>query len=163
VRLNSRSSASYPAYMTIQISPSAACCRGVRSSNVGPALYPSRADGTRMIPCARTRGCFAAPKASKCVYTSTPRFIALSSAQLLLLASSSPALADDLVTYNASNQSEFITNLSGVIYVGLVAYLAYKVLTRRAKKFTSEVRLPPLHSRLRQYSTLLLRAKNNDP
>lgn len=42
------------------------------------------------------------------------------------------------VTYNAAGQSEFITNVTGVLYVGLVAYFLYKVFTRRAAKFTSE-------------------------
>eukprot|EP00892_Ulva_mutabilis_P007379 jgi/Ulvmu1/5012/UM021_0029.1 len=48
------------------------------------------------------------------------------------------ALADDVVAYNAGSQSDFLQNLAGVVYVGLVAYLLYKVFTRRAKRFTSE-------------------------
>lgn len=50
------------------------------------------------------------------------------------------AVAEDLASYNAGSQSEFLQNLAGVVYVGLVAYLLYKVFTRRAKRFTSEVR-----------------------
>lgn len=50
------------------------------------------------------------------------------------------ALADNDVAYNAGAQSEVLQTLGGVVYVGLVSYLLYKVFTRRAKRFTSEVR-----------------------
>lgn len=59
---------------------------------------------------------------------------------LLSLILPTVAFADDTVAYNAGSQSEFLQNLAGVVYVGLVAYLLYKVFTRRAKRFTSEVR-----------------------
>lgn len=53
-----------------------------------------------------------------------------------------PSLAAeaDMVAYNSTGQSESITNIVGFFYIGLVCYFFYKVFTRRAKKFTSEVR-----------------------
>lgn len=58
---------------------------------------------------------------------------------LSLFVSPGVAAAEDVVAYNAGSQSEYLQNLAGVVYVGLVAYLLYKVFTRRAKRFTSEV------------------------
>ncbi|GMH33511.1 hypothetical protein BSKO_01345 [Bryopsis sp. KO-2023] len=48
-----------------------------------------------------------------------------------------PALADG-VSYNPAAGDEFLTNLTGVLYVGLVGYFLYRVLGRRAKRFTEE-------------------------
>jgi hypothetical protein len=63
----------------------------------------------------------------------------------IFLLSQSQCFAADDVTYNVGAQSTFLQNLAGVLYVVLVAYFLYRVLTRRATKFTSEVcRYAPL-------------------
>lgn len=40
--------------------------------------------------------------------------------------------------YDPSGGSEFLTNLTGVLYVGLVGYFLYRVFGRRAKRFREE-------------------------
>lgn len=55
------------------------------------------------------------------------------------------ALADEGVGYDPSGQSEFLTNLAGFGYVALLGYFLFKVFTRRAKTFTTEVCMPSEH------------------
>jgi hypothetical protein len=62
-----------------------------------------------------------------------------------LLLTPCAALADEGVGYDPSGQSEFLTNLAGFGYVALLGYFLFKVFTRRARTFTSEVCLPSEH------------------
>eukprot|EP00803_Ostreobium_quekettii_P004604 evm.model.scf_1052.7 EVM.evm.TU.scf_1052.7 scf_1052:50927-51808(-) len=49
-----------------------------------------------------------------------------------------PALAEDAVNYDPSRGSEFVTTAAGFAYVALLAGYLFWILSRRAKKFTSE-------------------------
>ena len=51
-----------------------------------------------------------------------------------------PAFADAEAKYNPTQGSDSIKSIAGVFYAGLLAVFAYRLLTRRAKKFREEVR-----------------------
>lgn len=48
------------------------------------------------------------------------------------------AIAADAAAYNPAGGEEFLKNVSGALYVVLVAYFAFRVLTKRAKRATEE-------------------------
>ena len=50
------------------------------------------------------------------------------------------ALADDTVVYNAVAQSDFLRNVTGVLYATLLAFFLYRIFSRRSNRFRSEVR-----------------------
>ena len=89
--------------------------------------------------------CVASSSSPECSSLATPvsisHFPCLIPASLVpyfLAASPAWAAAEGLSTYDPSAQSEFITNIVGVLYCGLVGYFLYKLYRRRADKFTSE-------------------------
>ena len=47
-----------------------------------------------------------------------------------------PAFADAEAKYNPTLGSDSVKSVAGVFYAGLLAVFAYRLLTRRAKKFT---------------------------
>lgn len=59
-----------------------------------------------------------------------------------------PALADVGAKYDPSQGSESVKNIAGVFYAGLLAIFAFRLLTRRAKKFREEVSHPGLSGRI---------------
>ena len=60
-----------------------------------------------------------------------------------LLLGCGPALADAEAKYNPKLGSDSVKSIAGVFYAGLLAVFAYRLLTRRAKKFREEVRCVP--------------------
>lgn len=56
-----------------------------------------------------------------------------------LLLGCGPALADVEAKYNPTRGSESVKTIAGVFYAGLLAIFAFRLLTRRAKKFKEEV------------------------
>ena len=56
-----------------------------------------------------------------------------------LLLGCGPAFADAEAKYNPTMGSDSVKSIAGVFYAGLLAVFAYRLLTRRAKKFTEEV------------------------
>ena len=50
-----------------------------------------------------------------------------------------PALADVEAKYNPTQGSESVKTVAGVFYAGLLAIFAFRLLSRRAKKFRDEV------------------------
>lgn len=101
---------------------------------------------SRTLCCSRKETCRDIQRSRRCVpalpHTADclpgRQMLCLELAPLFLLFPGVAFGADD-VTYSAGTQSAFLQNLAGVLYVLLVAYLLYRVLTRRADKFTSEV------------------------
>lgn len=57
-----------------------------------------------------------------------------------LLLGCGPAFADAEAKYNPTKGSDSVKSIAGVFYAGLLAVFAYRLLTRRAKKFREEVR-----------------------
>lgn len=56
-----------------------------------------------------------------------------------------PAIADVEAKYNPTQGSESVKSIAGVFYAGLLAVFAFRLLTRRAKKFREEVRCLTIH------------------
>ncbi len=56
-----------------------------------------------------------------------------------LLLGCGPAFADAEAKYNPTLGSDSVKSIAGVFYAGLLAVFAYRLLTRRAKKFSEEV------------------------
>ena len=52
-----------------------------------------------------------------------------------------PVLADAEAKYNPTQGSESVKTIAGVFYAGLLAVFAFRLLTRRARKFKEEVSL----------------------
>ncbi len=81
-----------------------------------------------------TTPCTATPSFSSCALLSLP---------LWLLATPLPSLAMDApsseAAYDPSAGAEFFTTIAGVGYVGVVGFLLFRLLQRRAKRATSEV------------------------
>jgi hypothetical protein len=69
-----------------------------------------------------------------------PAFAIPGASSVLTLFYASAALADDGLAYDPTEGSEFFKNVAGAAYVVLVAFFAYRVLTRRADKARTEVR-----------------------
>lgn len=55
-----------------------------------------------------------------------------------LLLGCGPAFADAEAKYNPTKGSDSVKSIAGVFYAGLLAVFAYRLLTRRAKKFREE-------------------------
>ncbi len=56
-----------------------------------------------------------------------------------LLGCCGPALADIDAKYDPTQGSESVKTIAGVFYAGLLAVFAFRLLTRRARKFREEV------------------------
>lgn len=71
-------------------------------------------------------------------------------ASAVALAPAGAALAaegEGRITYDPSTGSQYFESVAGVLYVLLVAWFLYRTISRRAKKFTSEVRPAALAGR----------------
>ena len=53
-----------------------------------------------------------------------------------------PAVADDMAAYDASGVSDSIKNAFGVAYVAVLIGFGIRLFNKRAKRFTTEVRVP---------------------
>ena len=82
-----------------------------------------------------------------------------------LLLGCGPALAEADTKYNPTQGSESVKSIAGVFYAGLLAVFAFRLLTRRAKKFKEEVRFTAtlLHSLLCLPVSLLLTGQQHLP
>ena len=64
---------------------------------------------------------------------------AAATAALATLLDAHAAAAEEGLAYDPTEGSEFFKNVAGAAYVALVAFFAFRVLTRRAKKARTEV------------------------
>lgn len=60
---------------------------------------------------------------------------------LLLATTPFPALALDDAAYDPSKGAELFTSVAGVGYIGLVLFLLFRLLQRRAQRATSQARV----------------------
>jgi hypothetical protein len=61
------------------------------------------------------------------------KFLAIAS-----LIAAPAALADEAISYDPSGGNDFIKNVSGVAYIGLVGFFVYRLFKKRAKTATGE-------------------------